>query len=561
MNPVRTGLYILLVVLIGGCATAPRGDAVKTITVVGINDVHGQFDASETHGGLVGISAYVDALRRARAADGGAVLVVDAGDMWQGTLESNIVEGANMVQAYNALGVAAAAIGNHEFDFGPAGADAIPTKPGDDPRGALKARAREAAFPLLAANLVDRNSGRPVDWDNVRPSVMVDAEGVQVGIIGVLTLSGLRTTIAPNTVGLALTPLVEAVRREARALREAGAVLVIVIAHAGGHCADASGPRDASSCDPSSEIVRLALDLEPGEVDHIFGGHLDSLIAHEFDGVTVSVNLSKARHFGRVDFKVDTRRGEVVGRHLFPPQANVVPRPAAYEGQALEPDPAVVRVATAARELAAGYKDRQLGVVVATPFVRDGVESPVGNLVAEALHDSYDVDVALINVRGGLRADLPAGQLTFGDVYELFPFDNVVTLHELSGRALRAIFTAQATPARRLGFAGMRVYAECRDGGPYVRVLRDDGSEVLDGDRVTVLANDYLAYGGDGIMTPGTPPGGLEVSYDLPLTRDVLVRWLQERGGRLHPDDWRSDGAPRWNLPDGFPRSCAQSQR
>ena len=540
MTKIRLLSTLLLAVVLASCSTAPSRDTTVTISIVGI-------------------SAYVNALRSARAADGGAVLVVDAGDMWQGTLESNIAEGAGVVEAYNALGVAAAAIGNHEFDFGPIGADAVPTGPGQDPRGALKARAREADFPLLAANIVDRETGQPVAWDNVRPSVMVDAGGVRVGIVGILTMSGLSTTIAPNTVGLELTPMLDAVRREARALRAAGAALVVVAAHAGGRCGDLSDPQDTSSCDPSSELVRLALDLEPGEVDHIFGGHLNNLMAHDFDGVTVSVNHGKARHFGRIDFHVDARRGKVVGSDLFRPQENVIPRPAVYEGQALEPDPAVLRAAEAAHEFAATLKNRRLGVKVETPFVRDGVESPLGNLVARALYDAYDVDVALINVRGGLRADLPAGQLTFGDVYEMFPFDNVVTLHDLSGRSLRAIFTAQAKPRRRLGFEGMRVFAECRDDGPYVRMLREDGTEVRDDDRVTVLANDYLAYGGDRIMTPGIPPGGLEVRYDLPLTRDVLVSWLEQRGGRLQTADWRSDDAPKWNLPDGFPQSCGSS--
>ena len=66
--------------------------------------------------------------------------------MWQGTLESNLGEGAAVVDAYNAMGYTAAAVGNHEFDFGPAGPAAIPEQPGDDPRGALKLRIAEAQF-------------------------------------------------------------------------------------------------------------------------------------------------------------------------------------------------------------------------------------------------------------------------------------------------------------------------------------------------------------------------------------------------------------------------------
>ena len=93
------------------------------------------------------------------------MLLVDSGDMFQGTLESNLGEGAAVVRGYNALGYTAAAIGNHEFDFGPAGPAHVPGDSGADPRGALKARAREARFPFLAANLrEDRPAGAPVRW-------------------------------------------------------------------------------------------------------------------------------------------------------------------------------------------------------------------------------------------------------------------------------------------------------------------------------------------------------------------------------------------------------------
>ena len=131
---------------------APGGDGVR-IAVVGTNDVHGQLLPTEDRGGLVELSGYVAALRASGDAD--AVLLVDAGDMWQGTLESNLDEGASVTAAYEALGYAAAAIGNHEFDFGPAGRAATSAGRGDDARGALRARAADAAFPLLAANLVD----------------------------------------------------------------------------------------------------------------------------------------------------------------------------------------------------------------------------------------------------------------------------------------------------------------------------------------------------------------------------------------------------------------------
>ena len=214
-----------------------------TISLLGTNDVHGQLLPEGDRGGLVAISAYVNALRAARDDDGGAVLVIDAGDMWQGTLESNLVEGAAIVDAFNAIGFDAAAIGNHEFDFGPVGVRAVPEEAGDDPRGALKLGASRANFPLLAANLIDVETGRPVEWPNVSPSIILDIGGVRVGVIGVMTSRALQATIAANTRGLRVAPLAETIISEATALRNKGASIVIVTAHAGSSCKKFDIPR------------------------------------------------------------------------------------------------------------------------------------------------------------------------------------------------------------------------------------------------------------------------------------------------------------------------------
>ena len=94
-------------------ATDARG--ARTLTIIGTNDLHGALDR------LPLLAGFIANVRAARAADGGGVLLLDGGDMFQGTLESNLAEGADVVSAYNAIGYDAVAIGNHEFDFGPEG--------------------------------------------------------------------------------------------------------------------------------------------------------------------------------------------------------------------------------------------------------------------------------------------------------------------------------------------------------------------------------------------------------------------------------------------------------
>ena len=183
-----------------------------TISIVGTNDLHGRlFTDDQGRGGLTVLGGFIDNLRAARAADGGAVLVLDAGDTFQGGIESNLSEGLMVVDAYNAIGYTALAIGNHDFDFGsvdPRGPVAEwlprrdPRRRAERPARRAQGRRARARFPFLAANIVDAATGEPVQWPNVVPSAIVEAAGVRVGLIGMMTETGLRQTLAAHARGL-----------------------------------------------------------------------------------------------------------------------------------------------------------------------------------------------------------------------------------------------------------------------------------------------------------------------------------------------------------------------
>jgi 2',3'-cyclic-nucleotide 2'-phosphodiesterase (5'-nucleotidase family) len=547
----------LCLALVAGCAAPSPDPDTLTLTILGLNDVHGEMVARDDRGGLVSVSAYVAALRELRAGDGGAVLLIDAGDMWQGTLESNLDEGETVVDIYNALDVTAAAIGNHEFDFGPIGEASVPSGPYDAPRGALRQRAREMDFPLLAANLIDEATGDPVAWDNVQPSVMVEAAGVRIGIIGVMTERALQTTIAANTHGLRVAPIVPTLVDEARALRARGAEIVIVAAHAGSSCDDFSDPFDTSSCDLDGEILRVAVALPPGLVDHIVAGHRHKGIAHVVNGISINSAYSSTRAFSRTDLHLDVDGHELEGRTVYPPQPVPFTANDVYEGIPLQEDPAIVAIADEALELAMERRDTDLGVTLSAAFdLEPDVESALGNLFTEALLDSLDADIAIHNVFGGIRSGLPAGELTFGAVYEMFPFDNAVTIHELTGAELGTILARKAALHRKPGFAGMRVAVSCEPHGMKLEMRLKDGTPIGDSDTVRVIANDFLSLGGDDILTPVIKSRGLEIEQGLPRTRDVLIQWFMNHPGTLHPSDFGTHDDPRWRVPDIIPDTC-----
>ncbi len=557
----NTFVITICAALLLACAPSPPKPDIVVITVVGTNDVHGELVVQPDRGGMTTFSGYVSALRRARRNDGG-LLLVDAGDMWQGTLESNLNEGYAVVDAYNTLGYAATAIGNHEFDFGPAGPKSIPEDEDDDPQGALRARATKANFPLLGANLIDAETGQPVTWDNVIPSVTVTRSGVQIGIVGVLTRSTPATTIAANVQNIEIAPLDEAIERHATLLRNAGVDLVIVVAHAGSRCTEFDDPYDTSSCDMSSEIMQVAQALPPGLVDQIVAGHQHAGVAHIVNGIAVTSSYSNTRAFSRVDFTVDRTSGQVVDRQVFPPQTIWAPEdseaPAAYEGYAIRPMPEIVAIAERAQTMAAQRKSESLGVTLEEAIDhKTRPESPLGNLMTDAVLEQTGADIAIHNVWGGIRAELPAGELTFGSVFRMFPFDNRVAIVELTGAELRTIVEHEAHEATRpAGFAGMQVFVSCDAEQMTVRMLRPDGSEIVDSDILRVVANDFLLLGGDDIFTPVTPQGGFALPNGTPLVRDTLVAWFRKRGGEIGNDDFFDAENLRWNRPEPMPAEC-----
>jgi len=550
-----------------------------TLSIVGTNDLHGGILPRGDRGGLALLGGYVTNLRAARARDGGAALLIDAGDMFQGTLESNLNEGAIVVAAYNALGYAVTTIGNHDFDFGPLGAPATPQQQSDDPRGALKARAAEAGFPFLAANLIDETTNRPVAWPNVKPTTIVTAAGVRVGIVGVMTARALSQTIAANTIGLHVAPLVDTIAAAARELRADGAAIVIVTAHAGGRCTSFANPTDLSSCEPVEEIMQVAQALPRGLVDVIVGGHAHSGMAHMVSGIAIIESFQVGRTFGRVDLVVDRASGRVVERRLFPPRdlcARVDPGTtrcdpegssasrvgAEYEGAPVRPDRTIENTIAPAVQAALAQKRMPLGVMLSTPVRRAAAaatgDSPLGNLFVDSYRSGVaGADVSINNTSGGLRADLPAGPLTYGSVFEVMPFDNRLVAFHLTGAELRQVLSNQLLRSTALvGISGVRVRATCDRDTLNVTMLRPNGSQVADSERLLVTTSDFLATGGDGIFVPVTPPDGLSVEQDVGLVRDIVVEALRKRGGTLNERQLVDGGSPRWMLPSRPPVAC-----
>ena len=539
--------------------TGPRlpvpAPAPIVLSILGLNDLHGRLRA------LPAFAGYANNLRRARAKDGGAVALVDAGDMFQGTLESNLTEGSSVIAAYRVLGMTVATLGNHEFDFGPIAG-------GADPQGAIRARIKEASFPILSANLVTRGSHTSPPWDKLRRSVLVNVGGVRVGFVGLLTHETPTIVMHAWFVGLDVEPLAPALEEEARRLRSQGAEVVIGVAHAGADCADFSEPSDLRSCKPEAEIFDVARALPAGTVDAIFAGHTHAGVAQVVNGIPIVEAYARGRALSRVDLRLDGATHRVLERKVFPPR-ELCPKlteggPCTlteYEGEPTSEDLAVAQAIEPALAQAESFREAPIGCTVSEVMSCDhGIESALGNLFADLLRESIaSADVAILN-GGSLRADLPAGQLSYGQLFEAMPFDNLVARIRMSGAELKTVILThlQHDSHGLISLSGMRVSARCGKSGVELKLTRDNGKPVSDRESLLVVTSDYLATGGDGLFQPlSLSPKRIDIDTSGTF-RDALARSLK-RHPQLSPRDKAifDPGRPRLDLASPRPLVCA----
>jgi 5'-nucleotidase len=529
------------------------------LVLLDTTDRHGHLETREGKGGAALLGGY---LANARAAAPGRVLLVDSGDMFQGTMVSNLSEGAAVVRALNALGYDAAAVGNHEFDYGPVGENAVPKSPKEDPLGALKARAAEAKFPLLSANV----SGKNLPWKSWH---LTQVGGVKVAIVGGTSEDLFRTTIKPNLVGLRVEPLVASVSRAAAEARKAGAQVVVVAVHAGGSCPHRKSaltseePGDLSGCEDGSELFRLARGLqarakngEGGKVDALFGGHTHKALTAVVDGLPVAQPHASGMELAEIAIEIE--KGKPTGRFRVEP-ATTIRADGVYKGKPVTADEKVAATFTADLARAAEKRAAPVGVRLEGGLHRAFArESPLGNLVADLMRQAAGADFGLTN-GGGLRADLPDGPLTYGALFEALPFDNRLATVEIEGVALRRMLRKNLESDRGiLSISGARVSARCAEKGLVVDVLTDGGKPLEDGRRYRVATSDFLALGGDDF---GAVASQMQPRIDDNLIlRDLVAEKLAKlaKDGVLRGDDPRfwNPAQRRMDLPMPRPVRC-----
>jgi len=503
-----------------GAGTAPRdGSEEVVLTVLSTNDLHGALDGvmdADLAGPgrrLGGVEYLASAVQQVRAGARGPVILLDAGDCFEGPLAVNASEGKLCHEVFSRLGYDAVGLGNHEFDYGACGPDPVDREP-DDPQCALKAALATAQVPVVSANVREADSGRVPDW--VRPFVVIERAGVRIGVTGVVPPDTPIVSSPGGTRGLDFVDPVEAVREVLPRMRAEGAEVIVVLAHVSGAC-DRVGSRPTrtgltSDCRPDGDLGRLSRELAQDGVDLIVAGHSHVFIAGAAGGVPVMEATSQGRFLARAEIRFD-RRSRRVARGGVRVQAPipVCREEFAQSGVCSAAFPGFVRAWPAVPEVQRFRQqaEREFEAVCQEvigeasediPHGR-GPETPLGDLTADlmraaaGLAGGAQADAAFVN-QGAIRDGLSAGPITMCDLYRVWPFEDTLVEVRLTAAELQQIFEFVVNRLHKWFAVSGLVLAVDRRGARVV-VLDESGRPLEPGREFRVVTTSYLLRGGD----------------------------------------------------------------
>lgn len=496
--------------------TAGMAAADFKLTILHTNDIHSRIESINKYdstcdaegeaegkcfGGVARIKAAVDARRAALA--GQNVLLLDAGDPFQGSLFYTTYKGAAEAEFMEAIGYDVMAVGNHEFDDGPQGLrDFIDT----------------VSFPVISGNL-DLSSSAELKT-HVDNHVVLEVGGEKIGIISVLATDTVETSSpGPNVV---FQDEIESLKADVAALQAEGVTKIIALTHVG-------LPKDL-------EIAASVpgLDLVVGGHSHTLLSNTDEDAAGSYPMMVGSVPVVQAYAYSKY-------LGELAV--TFDDDGNVT----AANGDPILLDASITpdaAVAARVAEMGAPIEEMKLRVVAATSEAVVGArdvcraqECPMGNLVADAMLDrvkDQGISIAIQN-GGGLRASIDAGEVTMGEVLTVLPFQNTLSTFEASGQEVIAalengVSQVEDGKGRFPQVAGLKFTFD-------ISVAPNEGRvsnvQVMDGDSWVmidpaktygVVTNNYVRNGGDGYKIFA---GDDKNAYDFgPDLADVTAEFL-----------------------------------
>ncbi|WP_227006687.1 bifunctional UDP-sugar hydrolase/5'-nucleotidase UshA [Shewanella donghaensis] len=494
---------ITMLVFLSGCEPRPdcNDDNCTKFTVLHTNDNHGRFWHNKA--GEYGMAArftVIDGIRKEVAADGGHTLVLSGGDINTGVPESDLQNAIPDFIGMNMIGYDAMAVGNHEFD---------------NPLSVLAEQAELATFPMLAANIYDKDTNERY----FEPYKVFKVGGIDIAVVGLTTNDTPKLTNPQNTESLLFTDPIAEMKKLLKQIKADESVDLVFAATHMGHYQDGEFGSNAPG------DVSMARALNEGELNAIIGGHSQNPVCmsgrnSEYDkrfkaggscrpdkqnGTWIMQAHEWGRFVGRADFEyingklylidyelipINLKR-TAFGKKLADPVADFYVRNPDVEAALLP----FQQKGSAELDVLIGKVD---GLLEGDRKVVRSQQTNLGRLIAKVHSSKVFADFGIMN-SGGVRASITAGDVAYRDVLTVQPFSNTIGLAEMSGEKLIKYLSNVASKTRTSGayaqFYGIDMTVKCRDRSVEIHSINNQPFDINGQYRFSIPS--FSAAGGD----------------------------------------------------------------
>ena len=460
-NKFSLALLLTLLLSIGVFAQTENSEKPAVVTFLHVNDVY-QFMPVE--GGKRGGLARLQTLKKQAKAENPNTIFTLGGDTLSPSVETRTYKGAQMIDAWNAIGLDYSVFGNHEFDL-------------KTPQ--LLERIKESKFTWLGANIIDKKTKGI--FANTPKYVIVEypKDGIKVGIIGLILPETKETSSMED--GLEVTDYCEVAKKYVPEMRKNGANAIVGLTHL-----FMAQDKKLAGC---------------ADFDLILGGHEHTLLQSSAHGTPIFKMTADARELGKfnLNFNRKTKKLESMDWEIIPVTDEI------------EDAPEFAKTADKYKELLEKLAEpigRTSVVLDALSLSNRTKETNVGNFIADAYRKAANADIGFVN-GGSIRADLMynPGILTKRDVISILPFNNPIVKIEITGKTLREVIehgvarsAEDNEPGRFPQVSGMSFkYDTSKPAGKRVVELCVGSKLVKDKKKYTLATSDFLVTrGGDG---------------------------------------------------------------
>ncbi|MCP4955975.1 bifunctional UDP-sugar hydrolase/5'-nucleotidase UshA [Photobacterium aquimaris] len=531
----KTALTAALLAVLSGCATPTddtlpkwNADKIYRITILHTNDNHGRFWQNQNgEYGMAARKTLLDSIRAEVKAEGGTTLLLSGGDINTGVPESDLQDAEPDFKGMNMLGYDAMALGNHEFD---------------NPLEVLRKQQQWAKFPMLSANIYDKNTGKRL----FQPYQIFEQQGIKIAVIG-LTTEDTAKIGNPEYIGEIefRDPKAEAKQVIAELEANENPDVIIAATHMG-HYED--GQRGINA--PGD--VALARYMQAGDLDMIVGGHSqepvcmegpnknnsdfkpgDKCTPDQQNGTWIVQAHEWGKYVGRADFEFQNGELNLVSYDLIP--VNLKQKIKLADGSQqrvfiqneIQQNPEVLSFLTPYQEKG----QEQLTIKIAESNGKlEGDRNVVrfqqtnlGRLIAASHMERAKADFAVMN-SGGVRDSINGGDITYKDVLIVQPFGNIVTYIDMSGKEILDYLNVVATkPIDSGAYAQFYGIAMTVTHGKVTNV-KIAGKPLMMNKTYRFTVPSFNAAGGDGYPKVNNHPGYVNTGF---VDAEVLKEYLQ----------------------------------